>query len=129
MVSSFYGQARKGYNINGDFKSRYTGLDIATGLDLYNPGSAEVIAAYGSTEAAIARLNEINAGATIYNPAIVNKMSLTSNFVEDASFLRLQNVTLGYTTAKEIGQQGASQQCTLLLHRLQSAHNHRLLRF
>lgn len=102
MVSSFYGQARKGYNINGDFKSRYTGLDIATGLDLYNPGSAEVIAAYGSTEAAIARLNEINAGATIYNPAIVNKMSLTSNFVEDASFLRLQNVTLGYTLPKKL---------------------------
>lgn len=29
-------------------------------------------------------------------------MSLTSNFVEDASFLRLQNVTLGYTLPKKL---------------------------
>ncbi|NPE25192.1 TonB-dependent receptor [Prevotella sp. PCHR] len=102
MISSFYGQSRKGYNINGDFTNRYTGFDIETGLNLYNPSNADVVAAYGSPEAAIARLNEINSNASIYNPVVVNKMSLISDYVESASFLRVQNVTLGYTLPKSV---------------------------
>ena len=60
------------------------------------------MAAYGSPEAAIARLNEINSNASIYNPVVVNKMSLISDYVESASFLRVQNVTLGYTLPKSV---------------------------
>jgi len=48
----------------------------------------------------IARLNEINANASIYNPAAVTQMQLTDYAVEDASFLRLNNVTIGYTFPK-----------------------------
>ena len=102
MVAGFYGQARKGYNLHGDFSNRYTGVDIATGLDLYNPTNADVVAAYGSPEAAIARLNEINANASIYNPVVTNKLSMISDYVEDASFLRVQNLTIGYTLPKNI---------------------------
>ena len=47
------------------------------------------------------RLNEINANANIYNPAGVSTMQLISYAVEDASFLRLQNVTVGYTLPKK----------------------------
>ena len=57
--------------------------------------------AYGSAEAVMARLNEINQGKVMYNPAGVSKMYLIDYAVEDASFLRVQNITVGYTLPKK----------------------------
>ena len=101
LGSSFYHDTRKGYNLNGDFVNRYTNIDPANGLSLANP--TNVAQYYGGDEAAvIARLNEINANASIYNPVSVTKMYLTDYFVESASFLRLQNLTIGYTLPKKL---------------------------
>ena len=103
LASSFYLDSRKGYNLNKDFVGRYTGLDLATGINIAdNPVSDDVIAAYGSTEAAITRLNEINQNASIWNPVAVGNMSLMDYAVENASYLRVQNVTLGYTLPKAL---------------------------
>ena len=44
----------------------------------------------------------INAGKSLWNPMRVNSDYTHSYFVEDGSFLRLQNVTVGYTLPKKI---------------------------
>ncbi len=101
LGSSFFHDIRKGYNLNRDFLNRYTNIDPANGLSLANP--TNVAQYYGGDEAnVIARLNEINANASIYNPVSVSKMYLLDYFVESASFLRLQNLTIGYTLPKSL---------------------------
>lgn len=100
LGSSFYHDNKKGYNLNSDFLNRYTNIDPANGLSLANP--TNVAQYYGGEAGAIARLNEINANASIYNPVTVSKMYLLDYFVEDASFLRLQNLTVGYTLPKKL---------------------------
>jgi len=40
---------------------------------------------------------EVNANATIFNPVDIGKKVTHSYFIEDGSFLRLQDVTIGYT--------------------------------
>ena len=101
MGSSFFHDTRKGYNLNSDFLNRYSSIDPANGLSLANPSN---VAQYyeGGEAAVIARLNELNANASIYNPVRVTKMYLTDYFVESASFLRLQNLTVGYTLPKKL---------------------------
>ena len=101
MGSSFFHDTRKGYNLNADFLNRYSSIDPANGLSLANPTN---VAQYyeGGEAAVIARLNELNANASIYNPVLVTKMYLTDYFVESASFLRLQNLTVGYTLPKKL---------------------------
>ena len=100
LGSSFYNNQQKGYNINADFKNRYSFIDPANGADLRNPTTVAGI--YGSEAEAIARLNAINANASIYDPVYVTKMYLTDYAVEGASFLRLQNLTIGYTLPKKL---------------------------
>lgn len=102
LANAFYHGSAKNYNLVDDFAlgSRYTWIDPETGLNLGRP-STSTIAAYGSADAMIARLNEINSGASIYNPAGVSTMQLIDYAVEDASFLRVQNITVGYTLPKK----------------------------
>ena len=102
LANSFYAGSSKNYNLVADFnlENRYTWIDPETGLNLGRP-STNTIAAYGSAEAVMARLNEINQGKVMYNPAGVSKMYLIDYAVEDASFLRVQNITVGYTLPKK----------------------------
>jgi TonB-linked SusC/RagA family outer membrane protein len=46
----------------------------------------------------------MNANATLWNPADVTNRVLFDYFVEDASFLRLQDVTIGYTLPTKLTQ-------------------------
>ncbi len=103
LATSFYTGSAKGYNLNNDFAvgNRYSWIDPATGLNLGNPGS-DALAYYGSTDAIGARLNEINQNAKIYNPCAVTGMQLIDYAVEDASFLRIQNITVGYSLPKNV---------------------------
>lgn len=102
LANAFYHGSAKNYNLVDDFAlgSRYTWIDPETGLNLGRP-STSTIAAYGGADAMIARLNEINSGASIYNPAGISTMQLIDYAVEDASFLRVQNITVGYTLPKK----------------------------
>ena len=102
LANAFYHGSAKNYNLVNDFAlgSRYTWIDPETGLNLGRP-STSTIAAYGGADAMIARLNEINSGASIYNPAGVSTMQLIDYAVEDASFLRVQNITVGSTLPKK----------------------------
>jgi TonB-linked SusC/RagA family outer membrane protein len=103
LANSFYSNSQRNYNIMDDFNinNRYTWIDPANGVNLVSGLNSSTIAQYGGVEGVMARLNEINANATIWNPAAVQKMPITSYAVEDASFLRLNTVTVGYTLPRK----------------------------
>lgn len=103
LASSFFSGSSKGYNILSDWdsSSRYKWVDPETGLNLGRP-SGNTIAYYGSAQAVMDRLVELNASATQWNPAANTKMVLVSDALENASFLRLQNITIGYSFPKDM---------------------------
>lgn len=100
LANAFYTGSQRNYNLVNDFvlSNRYTWIDPATGENLGRPSSS-LIAQYGA-DYIINTLNNINQGKSMYNPAGVSNMQLIDYAVEDASFLRLQNVTIGYTLPK-----------------------------
>jgi hypothetical protein len=57
-----------------------------------------------SSNLTIADLREANAGKTLWNPADVVTNTLNSYFVEDGSFLRCSDITIGYTLPKKMTQ-------------------------
>lgn len=101
LASSFFAGSSKNYNVMADWKlaNRYTWVDPETGLNLGRP-SASTIEYYGGAEGIASRLCDMNTGKTAWNPAANSAMVLVSDALEDASFLRLQNVTVGYTLPK-----------------------------
>ncbi|WP_418214550.1 SusC/RagA family TonB-linked outer membrane protein [Bacteroides difficilis] len=101
LATSFYSSSREGYNLNNDFAlaNRYTWVDPVTGMNLGRPSSS-VLNTYGGEQGLINRLNAINSEASNYNPAAVSTMQLTDYAVEDASFLRVNNITIGYSFPK-----------------------------
>lgn len=103
LMSAFYANSSSGYSLNDDFtlSKRYALIDPETGLNLVKPGSWNtLLSTYGGENAVIRRLNQMNSQASIYNPATATTMQLTDYAVEDASFLRLNNLTIGYTLPK-----------------------------
>ena len=50
------------------------------------------------------RYEEINANARLFHPRDITSKVTHSYFIEDGSFLRLQDVTVGYTLPKEISR-------------------------
>jgi TonB-linked SusC/RagA family outer membrane protein len=115
LALAFNAGSAKGYNLNNDFavSNRYTWIDPATGLNL-GKLSTSTVEAYGA-DGIVARLNEINQGANIYNPCAVSTMQLIDYAVEDASFLRLNNVTIGYTLPKKMVQKAFMQNVRVYL--------------
>lgn len=103
LANSFYAGSAKGYNLVADFNlaNRYTWIDPQTGANLAKPDAA-TLAQYGGADGIAHRLCEINTGAHIYNPAAVSTMYINDWAVEDASFLRLNTLTLGYTFPKKL---------------------------
>lgn len=101
LVNAFYHGSARNYNIVADYAlgKRYTWIDPTTGENL-GKLSTSTVTTYGGEAAVMAHLNEINAGASVYNPAAVTTMQLISDAVENASFLRLNNLTVGYTLPK-----------------------------
>ncbi len=101
LANSFCAGSAKGYNLVNDFAlaNRYTWIDPETGLNLGKPAGSTVDY-YGGAEAVAARLVAINGNAGIYNPAAVTAMYLNDYAVENASFLRINNITIGYTLPK-----------------------------
>lgn len=55
-----------------------------------------------STAIYVDQYHEINADAAIFNPVDIGKKVTHSYFIEDGSFLRLQDVTFGYTLPKRV---------------------------
>ncbi|TJZ59922.1 TonB-dependent receptor [Sphingobacterium olei] len=89
-LSSFESNANNYFNILPEFNenARWRYAD-----DVY--GDRMVSNALYTTQ-----YQEVNADATIFNPVDIGKKVTHSYFIEDGSFLRLQDVTLGYTLPK-----------------------------
>lgn len=99
--ASFYSGTSAGWNIINDYNSnnRYTWVDPSNGLNLGRP-STSTVEAYGGVEGLMSRLNELNANANVWNPAANSNMVILDTYLEDASFLRINNITVGYTLPK-----------------------------
>ena len=100
--ASFMTNERWGFNIINDYNlaNRYTWIDPQTGLNLGRSISTATVDYYGGAEGVMARLNELNSGARVWNPTANTKMVILDNYLEDASFLRINNITIGYTMPK-----------------------------
>ena len=103
LATAFRAGSALGYNLNSDFdlSNRYTWIDPANGLNIGNPSNS-TINTYGGIDNVITRLNELNQGANMYHPAAVTTMQLIDYAVENASFLRVNNISIGYTLPKQI---------------------------
>lgn len=84
-----FSSSRKFYNRNltnnMDVGNRWTNIDWTSGKMIDDPDV----------------LREVNAGTTMWSPCIGNAV-FTDWAVEDASFLRLQNLTIGYTLPESL---------------------------
>ena len=85
-LSSAINNDNKFYNVLNSFTNRWTYLDGVEGI-------------YRATfvDGYVERYEAINAGQTRWNPMDVNKEVTMSAFVEDGSFLRCNDITLGYS--------------------------------
>lgn len=101
MQNSYFWDSKTNYNVMAEkgLGNRFTWVDPQTGLNLVNLGS-NTAAYYGGVDAVMERLTSINGTATEYNPLSATKMVVCDQYMEDASFLRIQNITVGYTLPK-----------------------------
>ena len=78
-------------NVSASLYNRYTYLDGAYNFIRYT----------GDYAAFKAQLDEVNVNATEANP-ISEKFALTDKYVEDASYLRLSSINIGYTLPQTV---------------------------
>ena len=102
MQNSYFWGSKRNYNVVADYDlaHRFTWIDPETGMNLVNFNNGvdqSVIDYYGDEQSVMSRLAAINANATTYNPLSTTGMVVTDKDFESASFLRIQNVTIGYT--------------------------------
>jgi TonB-dependent starch-binding outer membrane protein SusC len=87
------------YNENGlvDLANRFTLIDPATGLETTD----------------LAKLTELNKNSNHWNVSknSRNITDISSYYIEDGSFLRISNVSLGYTLPKSLMQKAHIQNC------------------
>jgi len=81
------------------YGQRYSLFD-ESGTFLPTVGSTAKIISGDDFTAMALRVDEANANATTYNPINASPV-LTDNYVEDASYLRLSSLTLGYSLASK----------------------------
>lgn len=105
LANSYNNSSNLKYNVLEAFADCYKYVD-GQGTNIGKPGtnmsSTYTYNGLTGTAAIEAALNDINAHATTYNPIGMTSMVITDRFVEKASFLRLQNVTVGYTFPKKL---------------------------
>lgn len=89
---SAYLLTRKYQNLSSEFSlaNRFTTIDPTSGLNVYHGANANP-----------ERLKELNQNASIWMP-IHTQTPLHSWAVEDGSFLRLNNLSIGYTLPKSV---------------------------
>ncbi|NDW13647.1 TonB-dependent receptor [Bacteroides sp. 214] len=96
--SSFTGSKRyQNMTTIMNLDNRFTTIDPVTGFNIYH-------GKYANPE----RLEELNQNAKIWHP-IANGAATTDWAVEDGSFLRFSNLTIGYTLPKQLTQRAGIQ--------------------
>ena len=129
VIGNAQAKFQGGFGVNGEFKGIDFSLffNYTVGNDVYNSGSIafnmfyrnsygnilevnnynnrfKYIDAAGNLVNGLDDLKKLNAGATMWTPLSMGTASpvFHSYAVEDGSFLRLNNVTIGYTLPKSI---------------------------
>ncbi|MFC0877212.1 SusC/RagA family TonB-linked outer membrane protein [Saccharicrinis sp. FJH2] len=88
QLSSSEGNRNNFYNVLSEFNDRWTYIDYTNGECMYrNYYIDNSVATYAS----------LNEGKTLWNPSDVTTKITNSYFIEDGSFLRCQDFTIGYT--------------------------------
>ena len=93
QLSSSESNSKNFFNVLSKFSDRWTYVDYTNGENMYKNYYIE------NSVAIYASLNE---GKTLWNPADVTRKITHSYFIEDASFIRCQDITIGYTLPKEL---------------------------
>lgn len=92
QLSSSEGNSQNFFNVLGKFNNRWTYVredGECMYKNTYIGGSVDIY-------------KELNAGKTLWNPTDVTNKVTHSYFIEDGSFLRCQDITLGYTLPKSL---------------------------
>jgi TonB-linked SusC/RagA family outer membrane protein len=103
QLSSAESNQGKHYNVLTKFNDRWTYVNDLGDCLLKNTQLDNSVEAY----------MERNVGKTLFNPADINKKVTHSYFIEDGSFIRCSDVTLGYTFPKRISQKVGLQKLRL----------------
>ena len=100
-AASTYNNSQQNYNLSDKFNaaSRWSRIDGQGNNVMSSTFARDYIAANGE-QAYYDMITKLNDGKSIYNPATVTDRPLFDWDVENASFLRLQTLTLGYTLPK-----------------------------
>ncbi|WP_071147600.1 SusC/RagA family TonB-linked outer membrane protein [Bacteroides ihuae] len=92
QLSSSEGNSQNFFNVLSKFNNRWT----------YVGKDGECMYKNNYLENSVETYKELNAGKTLWNPADVTNKVTHSYFIEDGSFLRCQDITLGYTLPKSL---------------------------
>lgn len=87
------------YNVMADFNEGWQYNDI-TGAVTGTPG--EIYYKLYYKDGGLDMYKDVNAGRTLWNPADVTRKLTHSYFIEDGSFLRCNDITIGYTIPGKI---------------------------
>lgn len=89
-TSYLYTRKYQNLSTQMDMAHRFTTIDPATGLNIYSGANANP-----------ELLKQINQNATMWNP-FLNRTIFTSWVVEDGSYIRFSNFTVGYTLPQKL---------------------------
>ena len=103
LRSSYFAGSSANWNLNSNFAlaNRWTMIDPVTGISMKE---TSFINGFADINDYYAYIDNVNAGKTFYNPSTATNIPLTDQYVEDASFLRINTVSLGYTLPKKFTQ-------------------------
>jgi hypothetical protein len=102
-LSSSQGNKNRFYNVLAKFADgwQYNDMD---GTITNTKGDVVYMCNYLADKTAEQVLREANEGRTLWNPQDVTNRLANSYFIEDGSFLRCNDVTVGYTLPKQLTQ-------------------------
>ena len=100
-LSSSKGNKNKFYNVLSRFKDGWQYNDI-DGSITGTKGDILYMVSYLADKTAEEVYREANTGRTLWNPQDVTNNLANSYFIEDGSFLRCNDITVGYTLPKDL---------------------------
>ena len=92
QLSSSESNSKNFFNVLTKFNNRWT----------YVREDGECLYKNTYLENSVELYKELNAGKTLWNPTDVTNKVTHSYFIEDGSFLRCQDITIGYTLSKQL---------------------------
>ena len=99
MLSSSVGNSRNFYNVLSKFKDGWQYNDIDGSL---SGTKGDILYKLYYVDDCVNIYKNANANRTLWNPTDVTTRLTQSYFIEDGSFLRCNDITIGYTLPKEL---------------------------